>query len=128
MRGLESGEPVSTGLYSRDEFQRLHRKADMLQRRHSWILALSSIAFAVLLVLAIIALRDHLSRTAHLFATLFLLLVYLLALGAMLLSLRVRLERTRAVCPQCGITLTLLGEYVALNSGVCNSCGGQVIE
>ena len=51
-----------------------------------------------------------------------------LALGAMLLSLRVRLERTRAVCPQCGITLNLLGEYVALNSGVCNSCGGQVIE
>ena len=94
---------------------------------------MSLIALSKLLATArhdnpIIALRDHLSRTAHLFATLFLLLVYLLALGAMLLSLRVRLERTRAVCPQCGITLNLLGEYVALNSGVCNSCGGQVIE
>jgi hypothetical protein len=115
-------------LYRREEFERIHRHADALQRRHSWILALSSIVLAVFLVLAIIALRDQVSRTAHLFATLLLFLVYLVVLGVMLLSLRARLERVRPVCPNCGITLNLLGEYVALNTGQCNSCDGQVIE
>jgi hypothetical protein len=115
-------------LYRREEFEQIHRHADALQRRHSWILALSSIVFAVFLVLAIIGLRDQVGRTAHLFATLLLFLVYLLVLGFMLLSLRARLERVRPVCPSCGITLNLLGEYVALNTGRCNSCEGQVIE
>jgi hypothetical protein len=120
----------SRPLYQRDEFERMHRHADALQRRHSWMLALSSIVLAAVLVLSIIALRDQLGlgRTAHLFATLFLFLLYLLVLGVMLLALRVRLDRVRAECPNCGVTLNLLGEYVALNTGKCHACGGQVIE
>lgn len=118
----------SAPLYSREQFEQIHRRADQLQRRHSWMLAFSSILLAALLVLTIIALRDQMGRTAHLFATLLLFLVYLMVLGVMLLSLRARLERTRAVCPSCGVTLNLLGEYVALNTGECNSCGGRVIE
>jgi hypothetical protein len=126
----EDAVTPSRPLYRREEFERIHRRADSLQRRHSWILALSSIVLAALLVLSIIALRDMLgmARTAHLFATLFLFLLYLVVLGGMLLALRVRLERVRPVCPNCGVTLNLLGEYVAMNTGKCNVCDGQVIE
>ena len=115
-------------LYTRADFERLHHNARHLQKVHSWILAGASIGLGAILLFVITILRDQLGRTAHLVVTFVLFIAYLVALGAMLLSLRLRLERSRAVCPNCGVTLDLLAEHVALDSGECNECGGRVIQ
>jgi hypothetical protein len=55
-------------------------------------------------------------------------LVYLGVVGWLIWRTQRRLRATCITCPQCGVRLEGMSESVAVATGHCDSCGGQVLE
>ncbi len=114
-------------MYSRETFNQLRDAVKRRERKDSQLLALVSVGLG-LAQLAIIRWVDaRFTRQTAVAIEGAIFVIY----AALVIWLLWRLQRHKRAgaprCPQCGMALQGLSERVAVATGKCDSCGGQVL-
>ena len=113
--------------FSREAFDRLRSAARSVERREGLLLATVSVTLGVAQLVFLRWADVHLDRSTKLAIELPVFFAYLAVVGGLLWRFIYRIKAARPKCPQCGIHLTELSERVAVATGRCDSCGGQIL-
>jgi hypothetical protein len=118
-----AGSPMS-----RADFQAAQERAQKVEQSSGTPLALVAVVLGFGQLYLLRWAKDHVPREQ---ATAFggaVFVLYIVIVG----FLFVRMLRMRAAaaprCPQCGVSMRDLSQRVALATGKCDRCGGQVIQ
>lgn len=112
-------------MQSREEFQRQVSHAKAVARREGRLLALVAVPFG-LAQLAYIKWADVHQGGARPIIIGPIFLVYLAAIVLVLIRYVRRARAALPRCPACGAALEEMSQRVALATGRCDQCGGQV--
>ena len=126
----EQGPAIATQSrppFSREAFERLRAAARSTERREGLLLAGVSVGLGVAQLIFIRWADFHLDRSAKLTIELPAFFAYLAIVGGLLWRFTRRIQAARPKCPQCGAHLSELSERVAMATGRCDSCGGQIL-
>lgn len=114
-------------MYTREEFDVVRLRARDAERRASAVMAVLAVSLGVGQLAFIRWADTHMARGDAVPLEVTFFLVYM----ALLAVLVVRFERGRRSraphCPHCRRPLLRLSERVAVATGRCDACGGQVI-
>ena len=113
---------------TREAFERLRAAAKSVERREGLLLAGVSVSLGVAQLVFLRWADVQLDRSTKLQIEVPAFLTYLAIVGGLLWRFISRIKAARPKCPQCGIRLTELSERVAVATGRCDSCGGQILE
>ncbi len=114
--------------WTRKEFEIQRAAAGAVVRREGLPLAIVSVVLGVAQVVFLRWADVHLDRSTKLSIEVPVFLSYLVIVGGLLWRYIHRVKAARPKCPQCGIHLTELSERVAVATGRCDSCGGQILN
>jgi hypothetical protein len=112
---------------SRKEFEGRRAVGKSVERREALLLAGVSVGLGVAQLIFIRWADVHLDRSAKLSIELPAFVAYLAIVAGLLWRFISRIKAARPQCPQCGVRLTELSERVAMATGRCDSCGGQIL-
>jgi hypothetical protein len=112
---------------TRKEFESQRAVGRSVERREGLLLAFVSVTLGVAQLVFLRWADVHLDRSTKLSIELPAFFAYLAVVGGLLWRFITRVKRARPKCPQCGIHLTELSERVAVATGRCDSCGGQIL-
>ena len=115
-------------MYTRDAFTRQQTAVKQAQQRNGRPLAFLSVVLGFAQLLFLRWADQHMARGPRMAAAgaAFLMYVALIAWLFFRMQRAVRIACPR--CPQCGVALKDMSERVAVATGRCDACGGQVIE
>lgn len=121
-----AGEELS--MYTRQELEARRAAVRQIERREGGVLVGVAVGLGVaqLLFLRWADVQLEYAPRAAVAGTVF--LAYMGLLGWMLWRQERKLRAARPVCPQCGARLKGLSERVAVATGRCDVCGGQVVS
>jgi hypothetical protein len=113
--------------YTREAFDRRRAAVKQIESREGRRLALVSVGLGVAQWAGF---RWVDARFEHARATAIeggVFLAYLAVVAGLLWRMQRRLRFARPTCPRCGVVLKDLSERVAVATGRCDACGGQVV-
>ncbi len=115
-------------MYSPESLQRHRALAKQVERSDSRVLAVVSVGLGVAQLLLLRWLEAELprQRVATVAGPVF--LAYMALVGALLWRMLRRRRAAAPRCPACGLVLEGLSERVAIATGRCDGCGGQVVD
>ncbi|MEQ1832351.1 MAG: hypothetical protein ABL977_04785 [Candidatus Eisenbacteria bacterium] len=114
--------------HTRAAFQAAQERAQKVEQSGGTPLALVAVVLGFGQLYLLRWAKDHLAREQMIPLATAVFVVYLVLVGA-LLARMVRARNAAApCCPQCGVSMRDLSQRVALATGKCDRCGGQVIE
>ena len=120
--GVRDGHP-----YSREQFQARRDAVRAVERREGRLLVVASVGLGFA-QLALLAWADaHLSHPAGLRLEGSVFVGYLVLVAVLLWRFQTRIRAVRPTCSACGAVLEGISERIAVASGRCDACGGQVI-
>lgn len=96
-------------------------------RREGRVLVLVSVGLGVAQLLFIAWADSHLDRRTAVPLEGALFLVYMALVGWLGWRLQYRLKAARPVCSHCGARLGEMSERIAVATGRCDACGGQIV-
>jgi TFIIB-like protein len=111
----------------RAAFERQRAAARSVERREGLLLAGVSVALGVAQLVFLRWADAHLDRSTKLAIELPAFFTYLAVVGWLLWRFIQRIKAARPKCPRCGAPLSELSERVAVATGRCDSCGGQIL-
>ncbi len=124
---MASGGAAKPAL-TRAAFQAAQERAQKVEQSGGTPLALVAVTLGFGQLYLLRWAKDHMTREQLIPMASAVFLVYLALVGA-LLARMVRARNAAAPrCPQCGVAMRDLSQRVALATGKCDRCGGQVIE
>ena len=115
-------------MYTRESFERRRTAMKQLETREGLLLAVVSVGIGLGQLVFIRWADRHLERGLQIRIEGGVFLTYLALVGWMIWRMQRRLRSARPSCPQCKVPLQGMSERVAVATGRCDSCGGQVIE
>jgi hypothetical protein len=114
--------------YTRVEFERLRRSAERVGKREGLTLAAVSVSLGLAQLGAIAWMDRHFERTLRLTLESAIFLGYFALVIWLLVRMQRRIRGARPSCPQCRQPLSELSERVAMATGRCDACGGQILS
>lgn len=122
------GGTVPKPALSRAAFQSAQERAQKVEQTSGTPMALVAVVLGFAQLYLLRWAKDHIPHDQGIGFASIVFLLYLALVGALLA--RMLRARTAAAprCPQCGIALRDMSQRVALATGKCDRCGGQVIE
>jgi len=117
----------SAVLWTRKEFAGQRAATKAVERREGLLLAVVSVALGVAQLVFLRWADAHLDRSTKLAIELPAFFAYLAAVGWLLWRFVRRVKAARPKCPRCAAPLSELSERVAVATGRCDSCGGQIL-
>lgn len=120
-----SGAPA---IPSESDFLRRRADAAWVERRHGWPLAVVSVSGGALQVLFLRWADAHLSRGPRLGIAGSLFLIYMAVVVAMLVWRKRKIGEALPTCPHCAARLREMSVRVAVATGRCDQCGGEVFR
>ena len=114
-------------LWTRKEFEGRRAATKAVERREGLLLAGVSVALGVAQLVFLRWADVHLDRSTKLAIELPAFFAYLAVVGWLLWRFVQRVKAARPKCPRCGAPLSELSERVAVATGRCDSCGGQIL-
>jgi hypothetical protein len=114
-------------MYSREAFERQRSAARKVAIREGRMLAAISVTLGIA-QLFFIQWADHrLDRSSQMASEGGMFLCYIALIGWLVWRMDRRMRAVRPTCPGCGVPLKGMSERVAVATGHCDACGGQVI-
>jgi hypothetical protein len=114
-------------MFTRESFEQQRRAVKEVERREGRILALVSVVLGVG-QLVLVRWADANVRHARELAIIGpVFLGYIVLVGWLIWRYDRRVGEARPRCPQCGARLKGMSERIAVATGRCDACGGQVI-
>lgn len=128
MNETQLGSTVAKPALSRAAFQSAQERAQMVEQTSGTPMALVAVVLGFGQLYLLRWAKDHVPREHAIGFASIVFLLYLALVGALLA--RMLRARTAAApsCPQCGVAMRDMSQRVALATGKCDRCGGQVIE
>jgi hypothetical protein len=112
---------------TRQEFERRRTGMERVLKRDGYVLAAVSVVFGVGQLVLIRWAETHLPRRPEIALELTVFIAYILLILVLAWRLARKLKAASVACPQCGAALDGLSGRVAVATGKCDRCGGQVI-
>ena len=127
MNTTASGGAAKPAL-TRAAFQAAQGRAQKVEQSSSTPLALFAVTLGFGQLYLLRWAKDHVPREHSLLFAGSMFIVYMI--GVAVLFFRMLRQRNAAAprCPQCGVAMREMSQRVALATGKCDRCGGQVIE
>jgi hypothetical protein len=113
--------------YTRDAFNARRAGVKDIMRREGRALVLASVGLGVAQLLFIAWADSHLDRRSAVPLEGVLFLGYMALVGWLGWRMQSHLRAARPVCPQCGARLGEMSERIAVATGRCDACGGQIV-
>ncbi|HZN99246.1 MAG TPA: hypothetical protein VFB61_16050 [Gemmatimonadales bacterium] len=113
--------------YTRDEFNARRAGVKAVMRREGRVLVLVSVGLGLGQLLFIAWADSNLERRTAVPLEGLIFLVYMGLVGWRGWRLQQQLRAARPVCPHCGASLSEMSERIAVATGKCDACGGQVV-
>jgi hypothetical protein len=113
--------------YTRDEFSARRAGVKAVMRREGRVLVLVSVGLGMAQLLFIAWADSNLERRTAVPLEGLIFLIYIGLVGWRGWRLQQRLRAARPVCPHCGTSLSEMSERIAVATGKCDGCGGQVV-
>lgn len=117
----------ATAPLTRQEFERRRSGAERILKRDGYVLAAVSVIFGLGQLALIHWAETHLPRQPELTLEGTVFLAYMALLLVLAWRMMRKLRAARLACPHCDATLDGLSARVAVATGKCDRCGGQVI-
>jgi len=114
-------------MYTREEFDRRRDAVRQVGRREGRLLAIVSVGLGLAQLVFIRWAETRLERRLQLSLECAAVLLYLALVGWLLWRYQRKVRATLPVCPRCGAPLKGISERLAVTTGRCDSCGGQVV-
>jgi ribosomal protein S27AE len=115
-------------MYTREMLDRQRNARKDVERREGRVLAVVAVGGALAQLGFIRWVEPRLVHRQAVLAEAIVFLVYLTLVGWLLWRMQRRIRATRIRCPRCGVLLGDVSERLAVATGRCDSCGGQVME
>ena len=115
-------------MYTRQEFERRRASVKQVGKREGRVLAAVSVGLGLAQLIFIRWADTHLERRSQIPIEGGAFLLYMVLVGWLLWRYQRKIRAVRPVCPQCGVQLKDMSERLAMTTGRCDSCGGQVVE
>jgi predicted RNA-binding Zn-ribbon protein involved in translation (DUF1610 family) len=115
-------------MYTREEFEGRRTAVKRVEKREGRVLAAVSVGLGLAQLVFIRWADTHLVRKSQIPVEGGAFLFYLALVGWLLWRMERKIRTVRPVCPQCGVQLKSMSERLAMATGKCDSCGGQVVE
>jgi hypothetical protein len=115
-------------MYSRETFARQRMEERQVERRAGAALAIVSVGLGLAQLVFLRWADVHLERPLKIGIALPVFLVYIAVVGCLLWRFERRRREARPKCPGCGAVLEDLSQRIAMATGRCDTCGGQVLE
>jgi hypothetical protein len=115
-------------MYTRQEFERRRTLVKLVGKREGRALAAVSVGLGLAQLIFIRWADTHLGRRSQISIEGAAFLIYMALIGWLFWRYQRKIRAVRPVCPQCGVQLKDMSERLAMTSGRCDSCGGQVVE
>jgi hypothetical protein len=114
-------------MVTRLEIEERRQRRARQESRDGAVLAAASVGLGLGQLLLIRELEARLPRRPAVTIEGVVFLAYMALVAWLLWRLRRRSRLARLVCPRCGASLDELSERVALATGKCDRCGGEVV-
>jgi hypothetical protein len=113
--------------YTRAEFARHRASIQRVEGREGLFLAAVSVLLGIAQILFLRWADLHLKHKLEISIAGPAFLAYLVLVGLLLWRYERKRHDAFPKCPQCGIALTDMSARIAVATGRCDSCGGQVL-
>ena len=113
--------------YTREEFARQRAAIRRVEGREGLFLAAVSVLLGIAQIIFLRWADQHLKHKLEVSIAGPAFLVYLVLVGILLWRYERKRHDAFPKCPQCGIALTDMSARIAVATGRCDSCGGQVL-
>jgi hypothetical protein len=113
--------------FTREEFLRQRAGVRRVEGREGLILATVSVLLGIIQLVFLRWADAHLSHKQEIAIAGPGFLLYLVLVGILLWRYERKRHDAFPKCPQCGIALTEMSARIAVATGRCDSCGGQVL-
>ena len=114
--------------YTRETFERRRQEFKRAERKAGVWLALFSVGLGLAQIGFIRWADRNLDRSLEVSIAGPVFLAYLAVVGLLLWNLEWRRRRALPRCPVCATSLKEMSQRIAVATGRCDACGGQVIE
>jgi len=114
--------------YSRAEVERLREGAKAVERREGRTLALVAVPGGLVQLLFLRWAEPQLGKAVSTPIAGGLFLLYLGAVLWLLVRMQRQIRAARVTCPACGVRMEEMSVRVAMATGRCDRCGGQVLD
>jgi len=118
---------IGASLYTRAEFVRQRAAIRRVESREGLLLATVSVALGIAQIVFLRWADQHLHRKLEISIAGPVFLLYLVVVGVLLWRYERKRHDAFPKCPQCGVTLADMSARIAVATGRCDTCGGQVL-
>ena len=123
----QSTQSAQSVMLTREAFDRKRQAAKQAQQRAGIPLVIASVGLGFAQLGFIRWADQHLSRGTRVKLEGGIFLAYMALVAVLLWRMMRRMSAARLRCPHCGVALKEMSERVAVATGRCDACGGQII-